>query len=56
MPILFALVIFVRGYHEESVTRVGVYQKMAQCQQQGALLSAGRSDDWFSFKCVPVNG
>jgi hypothetical protein len=56
MHILFALIIF--GYMGSSaayVTRIGVYEKPAQCEQQGRAL-IGPSGSFAYYRCVPVNG
>ena len=61
MGVLFALIIIGTGYGNNNLAmvRVGVFQNIHQCEQQGAALIArgGRDNlrDAYAY-CIPVNG
>lgn len=56
MHILFALIVYAyTGSSSGYVTRIGVYEKYAQCQRQGEEIT-GERGPFEHFRCVPVNG
>lgn len=54
MPVLFALILYGNALYPNEAFRVGDYEKLQQCEQQGRdlLKISGRA---VHFRCVPVN-